>query len=119
MPTGNATYDPTLIPFFAETNAYTAYGVNIAAVTFEPDPTVPGQTVTNVPGRIVINADKYLDLTRTMISGPNYLNLVSTNHFVGCTNAQISSPFMDINLGTTNGQMGISNLVAPCYYAPA
>jgi hypothetical protein len=113
LPVGNTPYDPTLIPPFAETNAYTAYGVNVEAVTFQPDPGVPGQTVTNVPGRIVINADKYLDLTRTILSGPNYLNLVSTNHFVGCTNAQISSPFMDINLGTTNGQMGISNLVAP------
>lgn len=113
LPTGNSLYDPTIIPFLPETNAYTAYGVNVQAVTFQPDPTVPGQTVTNVPGRIVINADKYLDLTRATLSGPNYLNLVSTNHFVGCTNAQITSPFMDINLGSTNGQMGISNLVAP------
>ena len=115
LPEGNTVYNPST--FFAgafpETNQYSAYGINILPVTFQPDPTVPGQTLTNIPGRIVINADNYLDLTRTTINGPNYLSLTSTNEFVGSTNAQISSPNMDINLGTTNGQMSISNLVAP------
>jgi hypothetical protein len=115
LPEGNTVYNSTNFFFgaFPETNEYSAYGINILPVTFQPDPTVPGQSFTNIPGRIVINADTVLDLTRTIISGPNYLRLTSTNHFVGSTNAQINSPNMDINLGTTNGQMTISNLVAP------
>jgi len=78
-----------------------------------PDFNLPGSVISNTPGRIVINADRVLDLTRAKITGPNYMNLVATNHYVGSTNAQISSPYMDINLGSTNGQINITNLVAP------
>ena len=113
IPKGNTTFDPNLIPQGGITNYYTAYGVNIQPVTFQPDPSVPGQNLTNIPGRIIINADKYLNLTRTKINGPNYLRLVSTNHFAGSANAQITSPNMDINLGSTNGQLNITNVVAP------
>ena len=95
------------------TNVYSALGVNLAPVTFEPDPTLPNSTVSNVAGRIEINATNVLDLTGATITGPNYLRLNSTNHFVGTTNAQIVYPFADINLGSTNGQLTVTNLVAP------
>jgi hypothetical protein len=114
VPQGNGTFDPTLfINSFPQTNDYAAYGVTLAPVTTFPDPTLPGSTVTNTAGRIQINASTVLDLTSSKITGPNYLNLSSTNHFVGSANAQIVSPFMDINLGTTNGLLVVTNLVAP------
>ena len=114
LPPGNTPFDPTLLAKVGGvTNQYAAYGVNIQPITFQPDPSVPGQNLTNIPGRIVINADNYLNMSRTKISGPNYLRLTSTNHFAGSPNAQIASPNMDINLGTTNGQLNITNLVAP------
>ena len=68
---------------FLSTNIYSALGVNLAPVTFQPDPTLPNSTVSNVAGRIEINATNVLDLTGATITGPNYLRLNSTNHFVG------------------------------------
>lgn len=115
LPQGNLPFDPRLVfaSAFGETNEYAAYGVQVAPVTAFPDPGLPDSTVTNVPGRIQINANSSLDLTMAQITGPNYLNLSSTNHFVGSANAQIVAPYMDVNLGSTNSQMVVTNLVAP------
>lgn len=114
---GNAVYDPNV--FFVQTgglpatNQYSAWEVSVQPETFQPDPTVPGQTLYNIPGRIVLQASNYLDLTLATVSGPNYLNVTSTNHFVGSAQAQIESPNMDVNVGTTNGHLFVTNLVAP------
>lgn len=120
FPAGNTLYRPSLFANafdtnapFSTTNEYSAYSVSIGQTTVRPDFNLPGSVISNTPGRIVINADKVLDLTRAKITGPNYMNLLATNHYVGSTNAQIISPYMDINLGSTNGQMNITNLVAP------
>jgi hypothetical protein len=111
---GNTPFDVALYAnAFPATNAYSAYGVMLEPVSSFPDPTLPGSTFTNIPGRIEINASSTLDLTRAKLTGANYLNLSSTNHFVGCSNATIISPYMDINLGSTNGMLVVSNLVAP------
>ncbi len=117
LPTGNATYDPAT--FFTDTggipntNQYAALEVLVQPETFQPDPTIPGQTLFNIPGRIVLNASNYMDLTLATVFGPNYLNVTSTNHFVGSAQAQIESPNMDVNVGTTNGLLFVTNLVAP------
>lgn len=95
------------------TNVYAAYGVTISASTAIPDPNLSGSSITNVSGRIEVKADRSLDLTRATVTGANYLKLNSTNHFAGTTNAQIVATAMDINLGTTNGFLSVSNLVAP------
>ncbi len=115
LPHGDTAYVTSLFDpsAFRETNAYSAYGVSIAPVTSIPDPTTPGSTIPNIPGRIEINASEVLDLTLANITGPNYLSLASTNHFVGSAGAQITVPYMDINLGTTNGMLNITNLVSP------
>jgi hypothetical protein len=122
-PVGNIAYTPANATniflrtgAFPATNVYAAYGVSLGAVTSLPDPSLPGSTITNTAGRIIVNADKYLDLTRTVINGPNYLSIAATNHFAGSSNATIISPFMDVNVGTTNGSLVITNLVAP--YVP-
>ena len=60
-----------------------------------------------------ITANQSLDLTGAIINAGNYLNLSSTNHYAGSQGAQVTFPFADISLGSTNGQMSISNLVAP------
>jgi hypothetical protein len=116
---GNAPYSPGL---FANgfstnngtiTNQYTALGVNVAAVTVQPDPTIAGSTFSNVAGRVQITANTSLNLTSAVIPAGNYLGLTATNHFVGSQGAQITFPYADINLGSTNGQLTITNLVAP------
>lgn len=115
LPGANAPFDARVLfgNAFPATNAYSAYGVTLAPVTAIPDPTLPGSTFTNVPGRLLINAGTSLDLTQTKVTGANFLSLVSTNHFAGSANAQNDSPYMDMFLGTTNGMMSISNTVPP------
>lgn len=97
---------------YQETNQYSAYGVNLLPLTFEPDPNLQFSTITNLPGRILLNASNYMDLKFAKVTGANYLNLASPNHFAGSAFAQIDPPYMDINLGTTNGQLNITNLVS-------
>ena len=117
LPQGNTPYYTTNNifgpPAFPETNQYTAYGVNLAPLTFEPDPNLQSSSITNLPGRTVLSASNYMDLTFAKVTGANYVNLISTNHFVGSAFAQINPPYMDINVGSTNGQLNITNLVSP------
>ena len=95
------------------TNQYSALGVNLEPVTAQPDPNLLGSTASNVAGRIVITADQYLDFTSATVDAGNYLGVTATNHFQGSDQAQIIFPAADFNLGTTNGQLTITNLVPP------
>ncbi len=121
LPMANATFDPNVLadnafstnPPFSANIDFSLWGVNLQDVTFRPEPLALNQSFSNIPGRIEITADQSLDLTRAHITGPNYLNVTSTNHFVGAANAQIVFPFASFNLGSTNGQLTITNLVAP------
>jgi hypothetical protein len=107
-------YNPAFLPVdFNLTNTFTAYGVSLLPVTQIPDPSIPTSTITNLPGRVEIYANNKLDLTQARITGPNYLRLVATNHFVGSAGANIVFPNADITLATTNGSLSASNLVAP------
>jgi len=94
------------------TNEWTAY-----QAIFQPASTimgeVAGQNVTNLPGRIELTADKYLVLTNAHISSVNYLLLKATNHFGGSAGAEISAPFADLYLRSTNGFLNITNVLAP------
>ncbi len=114
MPLLTRQYDAQAIfgTAFPATNAYSALEVNVQPVTFAPDVSAAASTLTNLPGRMAISATNWLDLTRAKITGANYLNLVASNHFVGSSNAQIVIPNMDINVGSTNGMLAISNLVS-------
>ena len=69
--------------------------------------------VTNLPGRIQINASRELNLALAQISRPNYMSLQSTNQFDGSPGASIQVPYSDLNLGVTNGFLTISNLLTP------
>jgi hypothetical protein len=72
----------------------------------------PGGSITNLANRITINASKELNLNFAQISGPTYMSIISTNQFDGSAGAQISSLYSDLNLGVTNGNLTVSNLVA-------
>jgi hypothetical protein len=116
LPHGNfPNYDANVIftNAFPATNAYAAYEVNVQPVSFAPDLTALASPLTNLPGRIQIAATNWLDLTRATVTGANYLNLYAPTHFVGSGGAEIIVPNMDINVGSTNGTLSISNLVAP------
>ncbi len=111
----NVTMDPTLFDGtgFPIPYAQTAYGAILTAASFTPNPSINWATYTNVPGRAVVTADKYLNLTRTRIDGQSYLQISASNHFVGSSNAQIISPVSDFNLRASNGTMQVANLILP------
>ena len=94
------------------TNTYAAYEALLNPSVALPSD-VPNGDVTNQAGRIEISAEHTLDLTGSQITSLNYLLLSATNQFVGASNAQISSPNLDLYLRTTNGSLSISNIVLP------
>lgn len=105
--------------FFNEavTNQWSAYQALLQPLSLVLSD-IAGQDVTNVPGRIEITADEFLNLNRARISGLNYISLKSTNHFGGSSRAQVAAPFMDINLRSTNGLLTITNLISPVIGRP-
>jgi hypothetical protein len=104
VPTG--TFSPGSVS--SDYAAYEALMVPSAVTPYE----VPGQTVTNLPGRIEIHADKHLNLDRSRISALSTLLLRATNNYVGRGIRQIVAPYYSVDLGSTNGTLVISNLVA-------
>jgi hypothetical protein len=119
---GNATYSQSLFTngFGTNgngvgeiTNIYSMFSVNMQPTLVAPDANVAGSTFSNLSGRMEITANRSLNMAGTIIDAGNYLNLSSTNDFRGSQGAQIIFPYADINLGSSNGQMVISNLVAP------
>ncbi len=113
---------PTFIPpgtFFAQnvTNQYTAY-----EALFIPGSEVLGDTAgqnpTNLPGRIELTADKYMNLPLANISAVDYILLKATNQFGGSSGAQISAPYVDLNLRNTNGLFNLTNIVVPTLPLP-
>jgi hypothetical protein len=118
LPLGTlASYNNSPPPINAGTNIvvntlFTAYAVQLAGSSAQPS-SAPGGSVTNMLGRTEISADAQLDFSRARIDALNYLLLCSSNHFVGNTNSQISAPYADVYLGSTNGSLTISNLLGP------
>jgi hypothetical protein len=94
------------------TNQYSAYEAIFTAGTQLPTD-VAGGDVTNMQGRIELVADKALNLDHARITSLNYTLLKTTNHFMGSAGAQITSPWFDFILASTNGTMTISNLDLP------
>jgi|GEM_PF-429890 len=112
---GNTPFDLTALAGTvlkgATNNDFAAFGFEMTAETTPPDPAVPGQTFTNIPGRMEINADNYLNLYKSTVTGPNFLGITATNHCTGTDSASVSSPNISLNLGTTNGFLSISNFI--------
>lgn len=97
------------------TNDFAYESVQLIATTVATNASLqnPSGALTNLTGRIQINASHDLDLSLAQISGPNYMSLTATNQFNGSRGAAIFSPYSDFNLGVTNGFLSISNLLAP------
>ncbi len=94
------------------TNEFTAYAALFEATT-ELLPDVVGRNVTNLSGRIELRAEGTLNLSNAQISALNYTLIQATNHFIGSQGAKIVSPWLDIHLRRTNGNLLVTNLVAP------
>ena len=101
-----------VFPSGVPTNRYAFMNAQLHAGTTTPDQVV-NLAVTNLPGRIQINASHELNLAHAQINGPNYMSLQSTNHFDGSPGASIQVPYSDLNLAVTNGSLTISNILSP------
>lgn len=106
----------TISQYFTEaiTNPYSYASIQVVPTTVSPGPSDqnPSGAITNMPARIQISATKELNLALANITGPpNYLSLTCTNQFDGSIGATIVSPYSDISLGVTNGNLTISNLL--------
>ena len=111
--TANAAFDSTILANASRTNNYSIYVASLQPTTAIVDPNIAGSSITNMPGRIEITANQVLNMANSRIDGVNYLSLTATNHFAGSPGAQVVVPNSDINLGSTNGSMSISNLLSP------
>jgi hypothetical protein len=105
-PTNNFLYDTSFTNQFviAVDAAYSAYIDNL---TFDPY----GGAVTNLPGRLNINAGN-LDLTKTRISAQGLVTIQSTN-LIGSTNAVVDCQNVSYNFGSAAGNLNVTNLAKP------
>ena len=102
-----------LFPSQAFTNRYSYMNGNLVDVTMSTNASTfnPSGAITNLTGRIQIVASNDLTMAQAYISGPNYVSITCTNQFNGSAGASISAPYVDLNLGVTNGAMTVSNLL--------
>jgi hypothetical protein len=98
-------------PFFPGdvTNYYVYANMSLLA-SFSTN-LIPNQSITNLPGRVEISADSQLSLAFAQITGQSYMSLKSTNQFNGSQGAFIQTPYADINLGSTNGPLILTNVM--------
>lgn len=108
----NNTLDPNLIydssySNILVTNLYSAYAAEIAVSPITV-PQVPGVSITNQPGRIVLES-KELNMTGTRMRGNTFV-LVQTDHLISSSNAVVDSPNLSFSLASTNGNLRVQNL---------
>lgn len=109
VPTNGFFYSPDFTNTVVN-GPYAAYSASIDNVVSE-QPAVVGSSVTNLPGRIRINANS-LDLTRTRLRGEGEI-MIQASHIVGSSNAVVDCPNLSYNVGATNGNLNILNLAKP------
>jgi hypothetical protein len=86
---------------------YTAYAAYIDNLTSDQQ---SGAVVTNLGGRIIINADN-LNLTRAGLSAQGDIAVQAAN-FLGSTGAVVSCQNLSYNLGAPGGNLNFTNLAA-------
>jgi hypothetical protein len=99
--------------FTVVTNNYSYVSLQFVPSTVATNATLqnPSGALSNLVGRVQISATSNLDLGYASIDGPNYLSISSPNQFSGSAGAQIFAPYADINVGVTNGNLSVSNLL--------
>ena len=108
---------PAADPFpditFSNRYAYVTATLLSTTTATNAGPYNPSGALTNLPGRLLINASQDLTMNWANITQPNYLTLTSTNQFEGSMGANVVAPFSAVDLGVTNGFLTISNLLSP------
>jgi hypothetical protein len=88
------------------TNLQTAYAFRMTNVAT----LVPANvSITNSGSRIEINADE-LKMDRTRIASEGFVS-IKTRHLSSSTNAILAVEYLDLNLGSTNNDLTLNNLI--------
>jgi hypothetical protein len=98
-----------LFPNVPVTNAYDVVSAQLTS-NFSTN-NLANESVTNLPGRVQVNAAGNLDLTLAQVTGLNYMSLEATNQFNGSAGAFIATPYADLNLGNSNGTFYVTNVM--------
>lgn len=105
--TTNLLYDPRVFSNSVASAIYTAYGFTADRLAGTQSAIV-GASITNIPGRIEINAGS-LNLERTRFRSDGLVT-VKTKHLITSTNANVDAFNLKYDLGSTNGMLRIQNL---------
>lgn len=105
--TNNYLYDPSFSNRVVN-GAYAGYSAFLDNLVSRP-PQIPGGTVTNMPGRIKIEADS-LDMLNTRVRGAGYIE-IDTKHLVRSAGAVVDCENLSFFLGSTNGPLRVQNLL--------
>ncbi|MCW5556069.1 MAG: hypothetical protein KIS67_28420 [Verrucomicrobiae bacterium] len=87
---------------------YAGYSAFIDNLVSRP-PATPGGTVTNMPGRIKIQANS-LDMLNARVRGSGYVE-IDTKHLVRSAGAVVDCENVSFFLGSTNGPLRVQNLM--------
>ncbi len=102
----NLFYDDTFTNRFADAR-FSAYACTVDRLA-GTQPNVPGASLTNIPGRIEINAGS-LNLERTRFRSDGLVTVYG-KHLYSSTNANMDAFNLRFDLGSTNGTLRIQNL---------
>ena len=86
---------------------FAAYSAFLDNVVSRPAP-IPGSDVTNLPGRIRINADS-LDMTQARLRGEGEI-MIQTSRLIASSNAVVDCQNLSFNLTSAAGNLKIQNL---------
>ncbi|MGD1088590.1 MAG: hypothetical protein ABR955_07665, partial [Verrucomicrobiota bacterium] len=106
LPPANFFYNPNFSNAVVQAN-YAAYAAYIDDVTSDQQ---SGTVVTNLGGRIIINADN-LDLNRAGLSAQGEI-MIQANNLISSTGAVVSCQNLSFNLGSPGGYLNFTNLAA-------
>lgn len=87
---------------------YAGYSAFLDYLASRP-PAIPSGTVTNLPGRVKIEADS-LDMLNTRIRGGGLIE-IETKHLIRSAGAIVDGENVSLLLGATNGTLRVQNLL--------
>jgi len=105
---------PTEVLMDSVTNAFSnagsvaGYGAHLDNRASRPE-AVPGGTITNAPGRIMVTADN-LDLTETRMRADGWIQIKTAN-LISSSNAVIDCESLSFDLGSAGGNLKVESIV--------
>jgi len=106
----NASTKAVSFPAGTLTNNYDYGDLQLFAGSASTNSIVNG-ALTNFAGRMVLSGSSELNLSGATISGANYISVQAPNQLDDNPGALLQAPYFDLNLGSTNGFLTISNLL--------